>query len=235
MDNKQKHVLYKDGDEGVPEQICDWNGQVVLAECKLCGKAESELEAAPNCEGGSQDSIETIKYRHKNGTVWFYQSAADTLPAWACDVSKCEASQQEPSVAEKAVRWFNCLSKVATLLEMSEDQPITSAPEVLEAMLAERAQAQQPIKNIADDIWKNKALMTLNADLGLNMDQLVKVANAILQSQAQKEAIGEVQHYAAPANLPAYVNVKWYGKPPKNGAKVYAIPPAPEGDSNGTR
>lgn len=51
----------------------------------------------------------------------------------------------------------------------------------------------------------------------------------MVQSQAQQEAIGEVQHYAAPANLPAYVNVKWYGKPPKNGAKVYVIPPAPEG------
>lgn len=55
------------------------------------------------------------------------------------------------------------------------------------------------------------------------------IAEAALAAQAQQQAIGEVQHYAAPANLPAYVNVKWYGKPPKNGAKVYALPPAPEG------
>jgi len=41
--------------------------------------------------------------------------------------------------------------------------------------------------------------------------------------EIQQESIGEVQHYAAPANLPAYVNVKWYGKPPKNGTKVYVL------------
>ncbi len=39
---------------------------------------------------------------------------------------------------------------------------------------------------------------------------------------------GEVQHYATPANLPAYVNVKWYGQPPKDGAKIYVMPPVKE-------
>ncbi len=42
--------------------------------------------------------------------------------------------------------------------------------------------------------------------------------------QPEQEPVGEVQHYAAPANLPAYVNMKWYGKPPKNGTKLYTAP-----------
>lgn len=45
-----------------------------------------------------------------------------------------------------------------------------------------------------------------------------------LSAQPAQEPVGEVQHYAAPANLPAYVNMKWYGKPPKNGTKLYTAP-----------
>lgn len=95
------------------------------------------------------------------------------------------------------------------------------------------SQAQQPTPS-------GKPFQTL-ADLlpdgfmwgdNLTPDAVLHIALAanLKQSQAQQEPIGEVQHYAAPANLPAYVNVKWYGKPPKNGAKVYVLPPAPEGE-----
>jgi len=38
------HVLYKDGDLDVPNQICDWNGEIVLAMCRNCKKAEIELD-----------------------------------------------------------------------------------------------------------------------------------------------------------------------------------------------
>lgn len=38
------HVLYKTGDKGAPDQIKDRNGEVVLAMCKICGKAEIELD-----------------------------------------------------------------------------------------------------------------------------------------------------------------------------------------------
>lgn len=37
------HVLYKNKDRDAPEQIKDRNGEVVLACCRLCGKAETEL------------------------------------------------------------------------------------------------------------------------------------------------------------------------------------------------
>jgi hypothetical protein len=41
---KHPHVLYKDGDENIPDGIKDSNGQVVLSVCKVCGKAETELD-----------------------------------------------------------------------------------------------------------------------------------------------------------------------------------------------
>lgn len=40
------HVFYKTGDTDVPETITDRNGEVVLQQCRLCGKAEGELTEA---------------------------------------------------------------------------------------------------------------------------------------------------------------------------------------------
>ena len=39
-----KHTLYKTGDTNVPSSICDLNGEVVLGMCKVCKRAERELE-----------------------------------------------------------------------------------------------------------------------------------------------------------------------------------------------
>lgn len=38
------HTLFKTGDSNAPEGIKDRNGEVVLSMCKVCGKAESELD-----------------------------------------------------------------------------------------------------------------------------------------------------------------------------------------------
>lgn len=38
-----KHDLYTNADKDRPKQICDSNGDVVLGQCKRCGKAEVEL------------------------------------------------------------------------------------------------------------------------------------------------------------------------------------------------
>lgn len=51
------HDLFTDADKDRPEQICDRNGQVTLAQCKRCGKGECEL-------GGpctSAPAIDTLK------------------------------------------------------------------------------------------------------------------------------------------------------------------------------
>lgn len=39
-----EHVLYKRGDAGVPDVIKDQNGDIVLGLCKVCGRAEIELD-----------------------------------------------------------------------------------------------------------------------------------------------------------------------------------------------
>lgn len=44
-----QHILYKTEDEDKPDQICDRNGEVVLAQCRLCHLAESELQDHPDC------------------------------------------------------------------------------------------------------------------------------------------------------------------------------------------
>lgn len=44
LDVPSKHTLYKTGDKDAPDIIKDRNGEVVLGLCKVCGKAERELE-----------------------------------------------------------------------------------------------------------------------------------------------------------------------------------------------
>lgn len=92
--------------------------------------------------------------------------------------------------------------------------------DVLEALDADKTKGEVVNGNFDD---------ATTAELPNLSSSAARVIRFLLAAQAQ-QPIGEVQHYAAPANLPAYVNVKWHGKPPNNGAKVYALPPAPEGD-----
>lgn len=49
-DDLSSHDLWETGEHGVPEQILDWNGEVVLWLCKACGKGEGELLGQP-CTG----------------------------------------------------------------------------------------------------------------------------------------------------------------------------------------
>lgn len=44
-----RHILWKDGDEGIPAEIKDRNGRVGIHRCKLCGLAEIELDEHPLC------------------------------------------------------------------------------------------------------------------------------------------------------------------------------------------
>lgn len=54
-----QHVLWKDGDFGIPDALKDRNGEVVLGQCKVCGAAEQELIDVPVCPGPSKKV-----YRH---------------------------------------------------------------------------------------------------------------------------------------------------------------------------
>lgn len=54
------HILYETKDNNKPESICDSNGEVVLALCKVCGGAEGALPT--NCPGRklTWDELELI-------------------------------------------------------------------------------------------------------------------------------------------------------------------------------
>ena len=39
-----EHILYKDDDPDIPPELLDRNGQVVLHQCRICHRAESELD-----------------------------------------------------------------------------------------------------------------------------------------------------------------------------------------------
>jgi hypothetical protein len=47
------HDLYKTGDDDAPDVIKDWNGEVVLALCRRCHKAEIDLVL--RCQPIAQD------------------------------------------------------------------------------------------------------------------------------------------------------------------------------------
>lgn len=44
------HVLYEGFDIDAPDAIKDRNGEVVLEQCRFCNRAESELDAHPQCD-----------------------------------------------------------------------------------------------------------------------------------------------------------------------------------------
>lgn len=46
---EDRHLLFKTGDPDAPEVIKDRNGEVVLEQCRRCGKAERELHLDQPC------------------------------------------------------------------------------------------------------------------------------------------------------------------------------------------
>jgi len=52
-----KHVLYKKSDKDCPDHLKDNNGDVVLDQCMICGKAEIELD---------KECVEHIIFTYKN-------------------------------------------------------------------------------------------------------------------------------------------------------------------------
>jgi hypothetical protein len=49
MNEPWLHDIYKTGDHDAPEAIKDRNGDVVLRQCRHCGKGEAELVETPDC------------------------------------------------------------------------------------------------------------------------------------------------------------------------------------------
>ena len=49
-----KHILYQTGDVDAPDVIKDRNGEVVLGLCRVCKRAEVQLDEFPDCLGGRE-------------------------------------------------------------------------------------------------------------------------------------------------------------------------------------
>lgn len=61
------HLLYTSTDPDRPHAICDMNGDVVLSQCRLCGRAEHELSEP--CVRNEQ--LDTIRYGERDDVRWF--------------------------------------------------------------------------------------------------------------------------------------------------------------------
>lgn len=73
------HILYKDGDNNIPEQILDSNGQVVLAMCKNCDKAEIELDE-PCLKRSKYHGC--LRSKAPNGATHFSSEYKDCMGDW---------------------------------------------------------------------------------------------------------------------------------------------------------
>jgi hypothetical protein len=66
-----KHDLYKTGDKDATDCLKDSNGEVVLAQCRRCGKAESEL-VDDTCQIADQPAEPSERELPDRPGVWFH-------------------------------------------------------------------------------------------------------------------------------------------------------------------
>ena len=123
------------------------------------------------------------------------------MKAYTKTIIKIEQGEQRmitPAMKEQMraefEAWFN-KEFMPHNMEYNEEYSTYTSIKVHSHWLAWRAAlaaapAQEPVKVTADDLWKNDALMSLNAELGLSMDQLAKVANVlgVFQQPAKQES-----------------------------------------------
>ena len=68
-----KHILYQTGDQDAPDVIKDGNGEVVLGLCRVCGRAEVELDE-PCTPWRPIDTVPMLQQvllcHNKQGNAW---------------------------------------------------------------------------------------------------------------------------------------------------------------------
>lgn len=106
---QQPHVLFKTGDADAPAQILDRNGEVALACCKVCGKAEAELTDV-ECPPDPAFVDRALAQQDEREVLRAAQAAAvmpmigPLLDAW--EGADREAMEEEPELA----KWLGLIS-----------------------------------------------------------------------------------------------------------------------------
>lgn len=102
-----KHILFKTEDKDRPDAICDSNGEVVLGLCKVCNRAESELDQdGGECPGVNPSPVTTeeasdedyVKELSTNGAV--LTSAANRLRKMGGSINNHLASMLVEMIGE---------------------------------------------------------------------------------------------------------------------------------------
>lgn len=85
------HALWKDGEDGLPDAICDGNGEVVLGLCKVCNAGESELD-----EECLSRRMRLGMTDQRTRLIWA-TPGGDDLVAYMARVSNSKATIRDPS------------------------------------------------------------------------------------------------------------------------------------------
>ena len=96
------HILWKDQDENIPPQICDRNGQVALAQCKVCGQAESELEK--ECPGRKMKITKIDILQIQGNSEYVYLTTNLPNPLWPFDNNLMISFQVVKGTGEEYVK-----------------------------------------------------------------------------------------------------------------------------------
>jgi hypothetical protein len=128
MENKTKesksnqtlkpHILYTNKDKDAPDSIKDRNGDVVLDLCKICGKAESDLDKPCkssrelaiswwNKEGREQEIL-AMQYFERS---CFNLTGREIEEIWLIEGDYEQAVYNNPSIKDQALEWWNNLSE----------------------------------------------------------------------------------------------------------------------------
>lgn len=95
----------------------------------------------PESKGSPLLVIQTVLC--DDGTLWHKEIISNKWELVEPIPDTAPGQALQPRNEDKAAYWLNCLMKIAELLEIPEDQPITSAPEVLAKLLADQEQKVQ--------------------------------------------------------------------------------------------
>lgn len=166
-----QHFLWKTGDKGCPEAICDRNGEVVLGACMKCGLAEVELDDQPLCDE-----------RHVR---WQPMDTAprDHMPVFVC---RTDGSSQRVTASGRvyAVGGFTGWWRPGITQSVSEPlpPPVNTALTLQDRVLS--ALAKDYIKHAAYDMTDEEVTEKVNAHVNeLSLIEFLQLISLHLEDE----------------------------------------------------